>query len=406
MRPMPRIRRHAIDDEWLLHRISARRFPRASTWPKRAVMSEPVHRPLSADPAASAPPAGQRGRLRVDVAAVAANFALMQATAGAPAGAAVKAQGYGIGLAGLLEALWQAGARDLFVATLAEGLAVRAALPGARVHVLNGLDRAEIGAALAARLQPVLSTPRQLAAWAPTGAACDVMLDTGINRLGFGPAEQAQVSWAGLDIDVVMSHLACGDEPEHGANRAQHAAFIARAPGVPGRRRSLAASAGIALGRDYAFDLVRPGLALYGGQPWADAFPALRPVVAVDVPILQVRDLPAGSPVGYGQLWHSPGPTRIATLGAGYADGYLRSFTNRGEVLVAGQRCPVVGRVSMDLTTVDVSGVPGVHPGDRATLLGDGISLWEAAGWSGLSQYELLTLLGDRYERLVCGSRA
>lgn len=333
-----------------------------------------------------------------------ANWQLMGRTAQAPAGAAVKADCYGLGCDGVVEALAAAGCADFFVATLSEGMALRQRLAGVRIHILNGVNASERPACEGLGLTPVLNTPEQVAAWRGSPQPCDVMLDTGINRLGLDPKQQAGLSWSGLTIDLVMSHFSSADEPDAPATAQEAAAFADRATAVPAARRSLANSAGIAAGAAYGHDLTRPGLALYGGQPWAGAFADLRTPFTVRAAVLQVRDVPAGAAVGYNRTWQAERRTRVATLGIGYADGYRRAFSNRGTVMIAGVPCPVIGRISMDLTTVDVSAVPEVRPGDPAIVLGGPVSLWQAAAASGLSQYELLTGLGPRYARSVEGA--
>lgn len=333
------------------------------------------------------PPANLR--LTVDRRALAANWqALGALSAPATTGAAVKADGYGLGAQVVVDTLAAVGCRDFFVATWREA-AVLSMPSQTRLAVLHGIQNGEMPTALQSAAVPVLCTPAQVAAWrsAAPGRPCDVMIDTGINRLGLDPADAALLD--GLAIDTVHSHLACADEPASPRNAAQLAAFHAVVATVPAQRASLANSAGIRLGRDYAFDLTRPGLALYGGAP------GMRAVVRLAARVIQVRTVAAGASVGYGATWTATAAATIAILNLGYADGYPRALSNRGHVIAVGQRCPVVGRVSMDLVAADVTGA-AVAEGDWLDLDFDLAVTAQAAG---VSQYELLTGLGRRYAR-------
>ncbi|MBV8971550.1 MAG: alanine racemase [Sphingomonadaceae bacterium] len=328
-------------------------------------------------------------RLTIDTAALAANWRAC-ATACAPgtAGAAVKADGYGLGAQTVVDTLAVAGCRDFFVSSWNEAAAL--AMPkGTRLAVLHGVQAGEMGAALASDAVPVLSTPAQVAAWraAAPERPCDVMVDTGINRLGLTPAEAGSGLLDGLAIDVLHSHLACADRPDSPHNPAQLAAFRAVVAAVPARRAALCNSAGIRLGRDYYCDLTRPGLALYGG--------GTSPVVRLHARVIQVRAVPAGASVGYGATWTAARDSRVAILNLGYADGYARALSNRGAILAAGVRCPVVGRVSMDLCAADVTAAPAAE-GDWVEIAFD---LAATARHANLSEYELLTGLGHRYAR-------
>ncbi|MCH8684949.1 alanine racemase [Pedomonas mirosovicensis] len=353
-------------------------------------------------------PPASRLRLSVDLDALGSNYRALARLAGpAACAAAVKAECYGLGLEQPARRLWAEGCRDFFVATLPEAAQLRALLPEARIHVLNGVLEGEVAAFRALSAQPVLNTPEQVALWRQAGGErpADLMLDTGMNRLGVRPEEVAGLDLSGLNLDIALSHFACADEPGHPLTRRQADRFAALSAGLPARRRSLANSAGIVEAPAALFDLARPGIALYGGVVHPALEGVLRPVAKAEAQVIQVKTVPAGETVGYNATWAAAAPTRLATLAIGYADGYLRGFSSRGQVVVRGVRCPVVGRVSMDLVTADISAVPAVQPGDWATLLGDGIPLAEAALWSGLSQYELLTLLGHRYERHYCAER-
>jgi alanine racemase len=244
--------------------------------------------------------------------------------------------------------------------------------------------------------RPVLNTALQVVRWKPTGRPCDVMVDTGINRLGLSPAEAASGLLEGLEIDTLMSHLASADE-DRPENAKQLAAFRDVVARVPAKRRSLANSAGICLGPDYAFDLTRPGIALYGGVPRREAERSIRQVVRVEAQVVQRRSVGAGDAVGYNATWTADGPAELAVVNLGYADGYLRAFSGRGRARIGEAFAPVVGRVSMDLTAVRVDCAPDVAEGDWLEF---DYHLPSAAEQSGLSQYELLTTLGARHERV------
>jgi alanine racemase len=338
-------------------------------------------------------------RLTLDGEALVANWRWLKARGGeAACGAAVKADGYGIGARDAAMRLANAGCRDFFVATWAEAEALLAWVGDASLSVLHGLAAEDTSFAAASPARPVLNTPAQVARWreAGRGRRCDVMVDTGINRLGLSPAEAASGLLDGLEIDTLMSHLACADEDVE-MNVRQRTAFAEVAALVPAKRLSLANSAGICLGTDYAFDLTRPGLALYGGVPRREAQGHIRPVAKVEAQVVQRRRVEAGGSVGYNAVWTAAAPAEIAILNIGYADGYLRGFSGTGRGRAAGGPwLPVVGRVSMDLTAVRVDAAPDVAEGDWLELDYD---LPSAAAQSGLSQYELLTTLGARHAR-------
>lgn len=334
-------------------------------------------------------------RLRLDGAALADNWRLLDRMSGAAAcGAAVKADAYGLGARGAVARLAAAGCRDFFVATWGEAAAI--AGEGLSVSVLHGVRAEDMAAALAGTARPVLNSLAQVRRWRDAGGgACDVMVDTGMNRLGLSVEEVARGALDGLAVDTLLSHLACADE-EVPMNRRQRDAFAALAGRTSARRMSLANSAGIALGTDYHFDLTRPGIALYGGRQGA-GHAAIRQVVTPEAQVLQRRRVPAGETVGYNATWTAPADTEVAVLNLGYADGYLRCFSSRGIALVDGRELPVLGRVSMDLLAVGVDAVPGVAEGDWVALSYD---LPATAALSGLSQYELLTGLGRRFDRI------
>ena len=335
-------------------------------------------------------------RLRLDGEALAANWTALAKMSGAAAcGAAVKANGYGLGAVEVARRLADAGCRDFFVATWAEAQEI--APLGLSVSVLHGVREVELATALAGPARPVLNTARQIARWREAGGGrCDVMVDTGMNRLGVAPRDVAAGLLDGLSIDTLHSHLACADERGSPINEQQRARFAALAGRTGARRLSLANSAGIALGSGYAFDLTRPGLALYGGVPVADLGSRLRQVVRPEAEILQRRRVPAGDTVGYNATWTAPADTEVAVINLGYADGYRRAFSNVGGARIGGASLPVIGRVSMDLVALDVTDAPTLGEGDWVEIAYD---LPAQAHASGVSQYELLTGLGRRFDR-------
>ncbi|MBA2466580.1 MAG: alanine racemase [Sphingomonas sp.] len=338
-------------------------------------------------------------RLHLDSAALVANWRWLQRTAGVAAGAAVKADGYGLGARETMDALFAAGCRDFYVSSWAEAAELGAVPDGAGLAVLHGVGPNDVEAALTSFARPVLSSVKQVERWKSVAPArpCDVMIDTGMNRLGLRPEEAGCVD--GLGIDTLMSHLACADE-DHPLNAAQLGRFRAIAAAVPARRYSLSNSAGICLGRDYAFDLVRPGLALYGGVPRREAEGSIRQVAHVEAAIVQRRAIRAGESCGYGATFVAENDTDAAILNIGYADGYLRGFSARGSVRAGEIALPVLGRVSMDLIAVGCDAAPGLQEGD---WVGIDYALPIASAVSGLSQYELLTVLGTRFDRRWVG---
>jgi alanine racemase len=336
-------------------------------------------------------------RLALDGNALVSNWRALAAMSGAAAsGAAVKANGYGLGAREVVARLAAAGCRDFFVATWAEAAALGDL--GISVAVLHGVRDEDMAFAREANFaRPVLNTVRQVRRWREAGGGpCDVMIDTGMNRLGLTPEDVAAGLLDGLAVDTLMSHLASADE-DVPANAAQRAAFAALAGVTSARRMSLANSAGIALGTDYAFDLTRPGIALYGGVQVPAFGGRIRQVVTPQAQVLQRRLVPAGQAVGYNATWTASAPTEAAIVNLGYADGYLRCFSGRGMARVNGLALPVIGRVSMDLVALDVSAAPDLAEGDWVSI---DYSLPETAALTGLSQYELITGLGARFDRI------
>jgi alanine racemase len=333
-------------------------------------------------------------RLTIDRSAIQANWRWLQDRAGVPAGAAVKADGYGLGARQTAQALLEAGCRDFFVSTWAEA-AEMGTPPGASLVVLHGIRAEDSKAALTLNARPCLNTIEQVACWkemAP-GTPCDVMIDTGMNRLGLRPTEIGMLE--GLTIDTLHSHLACADE-DSAMNGMQLERFRAVASIVPANRYSMANSAGIGLGRDYSFDLVRPGISLYGGIQRSEFEGSIRQVARVEAQVVQRRTIPEGETCGYGATFVAKEDTQAAILNIGYADGYLRGFSSRGSAFAGEYALPVLGRVSMDLIAVGVDVAPDLKEGDWVEIDYD---LPSASEQSGLSQYELLTTLGSRFER-------
>lgn len=335
--------------------------------------------------------------LHLDIAALQSNWQWMAGKSGkARCGAAIKANGYGLGAVEVMRHLQSAGCRDFFVATWAEAAELFPTLNGASLSVLHGVRAEDMAIALNAPARPVLCSPEQIARWkAAGGGACDLMVDTGMNRLGLGWNEVDPSLLESLQIDTVCSHLACADE-DHPLNSAQLERFRALTQQVPAAQFSLANSAGILLGEEYAFDLTRPGLALYGGIARPEAAGNISQVVKPQAQILQRRRVAAGESIGYGATFVATAPMEAAILNLGYADGYLRSFAGHGEVVSQGVRLPLLGRVSMDLIVVDVTNAPEAQEGFWLEVAYD---LPAAAEQTGLSQYELLTGLGKRFAR-------
>ena len=358
---------------------------------------------MTSDPAARA-----GAVLEIDLGGIVANWHLLARLA-APAGCAavVKANAYGLGAAPVARALLAAGCRVFFVATLDEGIALRQELGAApAIAVLNGPFPGAAAEFAHHALTPVVNDPGQIAEWERVGGAASAILhvDTGMARLGLSEREfaslvenPARIAWR-----AVMSHLACADSPGHPLNEAQRARFAAVTTRLPGVAASLAASSGIFLGSQYHFDLVRPGAALYGVNPRPGHANPLRQIVRLRGKILQIRQIDSGESVGYGAAHVMQAPGRVATVAVGYADGWLRSFGHRGCGYLAGARVPLVGRVSMDLATFDVSAIdPALaRPGVMIDLLGADYGVDQAAADAGTIGYEILTALGSRYHRM------
>jgi alanine racemase len=341
--------------------------------------------------------------LRIDLDAITANWRALDAQSG-PAtetGAVVKADSYGLGADHVARALRAAGARKFFVAIAEEGAALRATLgEDAEIYVFSGHMDGDTGLIREHGLIPMLNSVEQVARHLDLlpGAAFGVQLDTGMNRLGLEAADwqTAAPVLLGAAPRLIMSHLACADEPDHPMNPRQLAEFRRMTDGLP-VPRSLAATGGILLGRDYQFEVTRPGIGLYGGQPFARA----RAVVRLSLPVVQVREVATGETVGYSNTWTAAAPARIATVAAGYADGLLRSLSGKAILWAGDTPCPVVGRVSMDLITVDVTRLATVPA--ALDILGPHQGVDALADLAGTIGYEILTSLGNRHRRHYAG---
>jgi len=355
-----------------------------------------------------------RARLTIDLDALAANFHVLKAAAqGAEAAPVVKADGYGLGAGPVARRLWAEGARSFFVARLAEGEALRAALAAerpARIYVLDGLTAQSADRMAAAALTPVLSSVPQVQACVALAAARGSMevalqVDTGMHRQGVSPAEaQALVhspqGLRGLDLVLLMSHLGSAAEPEDPRNAQQLAAFEAIRRQFPGVRTSLAASAGVFLGPDYLCDMVRPGISLYGGGPREVPEPRLKAVATLTAPLLDIRNLQPGDRVGYGRAYAAEGAVRTAVVGAGYADGVLRGARGGYAWAAGGRRRLLV--VNMDLLVIDI-GDADAGIGDAVELLGPNVLLDDLAAAAGTVAHEILVRLSRRADRLYLG---
>lgn len=346
----------------------------------------------------------EAARLTVRLGAIVANYrTYCRMTGPCAVAAVVKADAYGLGAAAVAPALVRAGCDTFFVARLAEGIALRKALPQARIFVLDGAQADAVPALISHRLTPALNSLADIAAWSAAASAARTTLDavihvdTGMNRLGLAPDELAILSaqsaarLSGLNVVLVMSHLACGDEavPMNGQQLSRFKQALAMLPPAPA---SLAASHGAFLGMEYHFDLVRPGVALYGANPQNTAQNLMQPAAILTGKVLQIRGIDTGDSVGYAATFRAKRPTMLATVALGYADGIPRTLSNTGAAAIGGARAPIVGRVSMDLITLDVTGID-VAPGDDAELLGDTVTLGEVAAAAGTNEYEILTRL-------------
>jgi alanine racemase len=357
--------------------------------------------------------------LSIDLSALQSNYKTLAKKAGSAAcGAAVKGNAYGLGIAPVAKALWDAGCRQYFVARPSEGEELRILLPEATIYVLDGLFPGQSEFYALHNLRPALISLEETQEWAAFGRRygralpCAIHVDTGINRLGltmeqFHALTLDKFLMQGLNISLFMSHLACADSPDHPLNEKQRSRFAAVRSTLPHVPASLSNSSGIYLGKTYNHDLVRPGIALYGGNPIAPKKNPMKAVAHLEGTILQIRDVKKGDTVGYSATWKALRDSRIAILGAGYKDGVPRHLSSKqkdgpAHVWVGGKRCPIVGRVSMDMMGIDITDVKPslLSKGSRAEIFGNRIGIDEAAGWAGTISYELLTRLGSRYARV------
>ncbi len=335
--------------------------------------------------------------LTINLHALASNWRALDAKTEVETGAVVKADAYGLGVGPVSATLAEEGVRKFFVAAAEEGVAVREAVgPEPQIFVFSGFMEGDNGLLYADNLIPLINSPEQFKRLqqAMPDRPFGVQLDSGMNRLGLEPADWAELrpEMEAMNPVVVMSHLACADEPDHPMNRQQLKTFRDMTDGVTAAR-SLAATGGTLLGSDFHFDFCRPGIGLYGGMPFVDA----KPVVTVDLPVIQVRAVEVGETVGYGNSWVARRPSRIATVAAGYADGLHRAIGGGIDTFAGDQPCPVVGRISMDLITVDVTDLP--EDPDRLRILNGHQTVDDLAEAAGTIGYEILTSLGARFSR-------
>lgn len=357
---------------------------------------------------------GASGQLTIDLGALRDNYLSLAALAPASQTAAVvKADAYGLGADIVSQTLFEAGCRNFFVAHIDEALALRIRLSAeAQIFVLNGLQPGNETSCAAMAITPVLNSLEQIAQWSGHARklgktlTAAVQIDTGMCRLGLSPGELEILSAEpqlldGIEIAFVMSHLACADEPDHVSNAAQLAVMRKAATAFPETPVCFSNSGGIFLGIDYHNALLRPGIALYGGAPSAAGPNPMKPVVRLDLAVIQTRTVPAGSLVGYGGSFTASGPMRLATIAAGYADGLPRSLSNRGAAWYNGVRLPIVGRVSMDSIILDISALPegALTQGSLVQMIGPDQTLEDIAEDAGTIAYEILTSLGRRYRR-------
>ncbi|MDA7428800.1 alanine racemase [Primorskyibacter aestuariivivens] len=342
-----------------------------------------------------------QAKLSIDLDALRGNWRALNDMTGCETAAVVKADGYGLGAARVAKALSREGARRFFVAIAEEGASLREALgPGPEICVFSGHMSGDTDMINDLSLTPMINSIDQMLRHveALPGAPFGIQLDSGMNRLGMEPGEWSALRDIALAQNpvLIMSHLACADEPDHEMNPQQLRAFREMTDGIDAPR-SLAQTGGILLGPDYHFDVTRPGIGVYGGLPFVDA----QPVVTLEIPVIQIRDLEPGETVGYGNSFTATRPIRLATIAGGYADGIHRIMGPRASLFSGETRCPIAGRISMDLIGVDVTDAPEVP--DTLELLGQHQSVDTLADWAGTIGYEILTSLGARYNRVYRG---
>ncbi len=386
--------------------------------------SRPTGNPLSAEADQAAGLATATGILTVDLDAIIANWRKLEKTAiPAECGGVIKADAYGCGVEPVARALFAAGCKSFFVANLDEARAARAALPStAALYVLSGFFQNSGEAYAKIDCRPVIGDLNELAEWdlfrrrSGWSGGAAIHIDTGMNRLGLTIAEAQglipRIQSGDHGITLVMSHLVSAEQLNNPVNARQLTAFREIASLFSGVPASLSNSSGIFLGGSFQFDLVRPGAALYGVNPTPEADNPMLPVVEVKARIVQIRNIERGETVGYGGTWTARRPTKLAIVAVGYADGYFRAAsandgTRGAEVIVAGTRCPVAGRISMDLMAIDITDLPpnAARRGHLVTLIGEGITVDELAHHFGTIGYEVLTSLGSRYARVYTGGQ-
>jgi alanine racemase len=349
--------------------------------------------------------------LDIDLKAIVANWRKLRALHRGDAAAVVKADAYGLGAARVAPALHAAGCRHFFVAHLSEALAIRALLPGALLTVLNGLSPGAEAEFAAHDIDPVLGSLEEVARWSACARRLSrtlpalLHIDTGMNRLGLDRHELATLQQnhallEGISLRYILTHLVSSEIAGDPLNTAQLQRFRAACAGLPPAPRSIANSSGVFLGDAWRSDLARPGAALYGINPTPDTPNPMRLPVRLRARVLQVREIQAGESVGYNATWRASESRRIATAGIGYADGWKRSLSGRGYALFDGSPAPLVGRVSMDLTTYDVTDSPAVAGSAWLELIGPGLSVDTVAEWAETNGYEILTSLGARIARV------
>ncbi|BCW89685.1 Alanine racemase, biosynthetic [Alphaproteobacteria bacterium SO-S41] len=359
-------------------------------------------------------PVRDRPVLTVSLAAIGMNWrTLKDAAPTAEMAAVVKADGYGLGAVPATAKLRAMGCETFFVATHDEASAIRTAAGQSRIFVLNGFPPGGAASFAADGLIPVLNSLDEARDWAALGGrrACALHIDTGLNRAGLSTPELDALTadpalLARLDLALVMSHLACSDDAGHPQNAHQLARFKAALTRLPAAPASLASSAGVFLGADYHFDLIRPGIALYGGHPLAHGPNPMRAAAVLTADVLGVRTIQPGEPAGYGATFTATRETRLAVCNIGYADGIPRALSNRGVAFIGDTPCPYAGRVSMDLLTIDVSNLPAseVGRGTEVEIIGPHMTVEDMATRAGTANYEILTGLGSRFTRLTTDS--
>ncbi len=353
--------------------------------------------------------------LTIDLDAIAANWKLLCNTHKGQVAAVAKADGYGLGAVPVCTRLLREGCTHFFVAQLGEAVALAPHLPGANVYALGGVLPGDAAVFTEHNITPVLNTMDDISCWSEhahtLGRSLPALLhvDTGMSRLGLPPRDVGllvdnSAYLHGINLQYVITHLACADDPDHPMNAAQRTRFADACARLKAPMRSFANSSGIFLGTPFASDLARPGAALYGINPTPAKPNPMRPVVTLESRVLQVRDIAAGTPVGYNATWTAKRASRIATIGVGYADGYPRCLSNQSAASFNGRMVPLVGRVSMDLLTFDVTDAPDVVPGTMLELMGPTITPDMLAEQADTNGYEILTTLGHRFTRRYIGA--